>query len=161
MDIFHVHFEVVISCKLLVAKLAFCHRSIGIVSQLVADQHFLQAEGQITNLRQWWQEKDKRSLKTSSMYKAPYVTSLRPQPHVPAIFNKWAGLWKNNSFTEHLKDHNSVWYLSMLYINSGTTGKGVGGGRGKGKKKKQKRGKRPSLQNINTMRCPSYTVVSF
>lgn len=30
----------------------------------------------------------------------------------------------------------------MLYINSGTTGKGVGGGRGKGKKKKAKKGKK-------------------
>ena len=125
MDIFHVHFEVVISCKLLVAKLAFCHRSIGVVSQLVSDQHLLQAEGQVTNLRQWRQ--DKGCLKTSSTYKAPYVTSLRPQPHIPAILNKWAGLWKNNSFRAHLQDYYSAWYLSMLYIKSGTTGTGEGG----------------------------------
>lgn len=98
------HFEVVVSRKLLVAKLAFCHRPIGVVSQLVSDQHFLQAEGQIANLRQRRQDKDTRSLKISSIYNAPYVTRLRPQPHIPAILNKRAGLWKNNSFREHLKD---------------------------------------------------------
>lgn len=59
MDIFHVHFEVVISCKLLVAKLALCHGAVGVVSQLVSDQHLLQAEGQIANLRQRGQDKDK------------------------------------------------------------------------------------------------------
>lgn len=85
MNIFHVHFEVVISCKLLVAKLTFCHRSIGVVSQLVSDQHLLQAEGQITNLRQWRQDKDQRSLKTSSIYNTLYATSPRPQTHIPAI----------------------------------------------------------------------------
>lgn len=58
------------------------------------------------------------------MYNAPYVTSPRPQPHIPAILNKWAGLWKNNSFKEHLKDYYSLWYLPMSYINSGTTGTG-------------------------------------
>lgn len=80
MDIFHVHFEVVISCKLLVAKLAFCHWSIGIVSQLVSNQHFLQAEGQITNLGQTRQYKDNnRDLKASSMYNVPNFTSLKTQ----------------------------------------------------------------------------------
>ena len=50
MDIVHVHFEVVIPCKLLMAKLAFCQRTIGIMSHLVSDQHFLQAKSQVTNL---------------------------------------------------------------------------------------------------------------
>lgn len=50
MDIVHVHFEVVIPCKLLMAKLAFCQWAIGIMSHLVSDQHFLQAEGQVTDL---------------------------------------------------------------------------------------------------------------
>lgn len=59
MDIFHVHFEVVIPCKLLVAKLALCHGAVGVVSQLVSNQHLLQAEGQIANLRQRGQDKDK------------------------------------------------------------------------------------------------------
>lgn len=146
MDIFHVHFEVVISCKLLVAKLAFGHRSIGVVSQLVSDQHFLQAEGQITNLRQWRQ--DKKSSKTSSTYKAPYVTSLRPQPHIPATQNKQVGLRKTNSFRELFKDYYSAWYLSMLYINSATTGTG-------------KSRERFDLQIINIPRCPSYTADFF
>lgn len=59
MDILHVHFEVVIPCKLLVAELALCHGAVGVVSQLVSDQHLLQAEGQVTNLRQWRQNKHK------------------------------------------------------------------------------------------------------
>lgn len=59
MDIFHVHFEVVIPCKLLVAELALCHGAVGVVSQLVSDQHLLQAEGQVTHLRQWTQDKHK------------------------------------------------------------------------------------------------------
>lgn len=142
MDIFHVHFEVVISSKFLVAKLAFCHWSIGVVSQLVSDQHLLQAEGQITNLRQWRQDKLKRSLKISSMYRTLYVLSLRPQTHVTAILNKWAGLWKNNCFRKHL-----TLSISMSYSNSVTTGTGGG------------KGKRSSLQNISTLRCPSYTVL--
>ena len=50
MDIVHVHFEVVIPCKLLMAKLAFCQWTIGIMSHLVSDQHFLQAKSQVTNL---------------------------------------------------------------------------------------------------------------
>lgn len=44
------HFEVVIPCKLLMAKLAFCQWAIGIMSHLVSDQHFLQAEGQVTDI---------------------------------------------------------------------------------------------------------------
>lgn len=50
MDIVHVHFEVVIPCKLFMAKLAFCQWTIGIMSHLVSDQHFLQAKSQVTNL---------------------------------------------------------------------------------------------------------------
>lgn len=50
MDIVHVHFEVVIPCKLLMTKLAFCQGTIGIVSHLVSDQHFLQAKSQVTNI---------------------------------------------------------------------------------------------------------------
>lgn len=50
MDIVHVHFEVVIPCKLLMAKLAFCQRTIGIMRHLVSDQHFLQAKSQVTNV---------------------------------------------------------------------------------------------------------------
>lgn len=50
MDIVHMHFEVVIPCKLLMAKLAFSQRTIGIMSHLVSDQHFLQAKSQVTNL---------------------------------------------------------------------------------------------------------------
>lgn len=50
MDIVHVHFEVVISSKLLMAKLAFCQWTIGIMSHLVSDQHFLQAKCQVTNI---------------------------------------------------------------------------------------------------------------
>lgn len=50
MDIVHVHFEVVIPCKLLMAKLAFCQWTIGIMSHLVSNQHFLQAKSQVTNL---------------------------------------------------------------------------------------------------------------
>lgn len=122
MDIFHVYFEVVIPCKLLVAELALCHGAVGVVSQLVSDQHLLQAEGQVTNLRQWRQGKVKPSIKISSMYNTPKVTSLRPQPHIPAVLNKWAGLWKKNSFREYLKDFYSAWHLFMLYIRSGTTG---------------------------------------
>lgn len=98
MDIFHVHFEVVIPCKLLVAELALCHGAVGVVSQLVSDQHLLQAEGQVTNLRQWTQDKDRAGITISSMYNTPKVTSRRPQPHTPAVLNKWAGLWKKNSF---------------------------------------------------------------
>lgn len=48
MDIVHVHFEVIVPCKLLMAKLAFCHWTIGVMRHLVANQHFLQAKGQIT-----------------------------------------------------------------------------------------------------------------
>lgn len=50
MDIVHMHFEVVIPCKLLMAKLAFSQRTIGIMSHLVSDQHFLQAKSQVTNI---------------------------------------------------------------------------------------------------------------
>lgn len=50
MDIVHMHFEVVIPCKLLMTKMAFCHRAVGIVSHLVSDEHFLQAKSQVTNI---------------------------------------------------------------------------------------------------------------
>lgn len=50
MDIVHVYFEVVIPCKLLMAKLAFCQWTIGIMRHLVSDQHFLQAKSQVTNV---------------------------------------------------------------------------------------------------------------
>lgn len=84
------HFEVVISCKLLVAKLAFCHWSIGIMSQLVSNQHFLQAEGQITNLGQTRQYKDNnRDLKASSMYNVPNFTSLKTQLCITARLNEF------------------------------------------------------------------------
>lgn len=48
MDIVHVHFEVVIPCKLLMAEMALCHWAVGIVSHLVSDEHFLQAKSQVT-----------------------------------------------------------------------------------------------------------------
>ena len=44
------HFEVVVPCKLLMAKLAFCQWTIGVMSHLVSDQHLLQAKSQVTNL---------------------------------------------------------------------------------------------------------------
>lgn len=88
MDILHVHFEVVIPCKLLVAELALCHGPVGVVSQLMSDQHLLQAEGQVTNLRQPRQDKDTQSTEILSMCNTPKVTSLRPQPHIPAVFTK-------------------------------------------------------------------------
>lgn len=50
MDIVHVHFEVVIPCKLLMAEMALCHWAVGIVSHLVSDEHFLQAKSQVTYL---------------------------------------------------------------------------------------------------------------
>lgn len=50
MDIVHMHFEVVVPCKLLMAKLAFCQGTIGVMSHLVSDQHFLQTKSQVTNI---------------------------------------------------------------------------------------------------------------
>lgn len=50
-DVVHVHLEVVVSRELLVAKLTFCQRTIGVVGHLVSDQHLLQAEGQVTHLQ--------------------------------------------------------------------------------------------------------------
>lgn len=49
-DVVHVHFEVVVPGELLVAELALCQRTIGVVSHLVSDQHFLQAKSQVTHL---------------------------------------------------------------------------------------------------------------
>ena len=42
------HFEVVISCKLLMAEMALCHRTVRIVCHLVSNKHFLQAKSQVT-----------------------------------------------------------------------------------------------------------------
>lgn len=50
MNIVHMYFEVVISCKLLMTKMALCHWAVRIVSHLVSDKHFLQAKSQVTNL---------------------------------------------------------------------------------------------------------------
>lgn len=50
MNIVHMHFEVVISCKLLMTKMALCHWAVWIVSHLVSDEHFLQAKSQVTNV---------------------------------------------------------------------------------------------------------------
>lgn len=50
MDIVHMYFEVVIPCKLLMTKMALCHRPVGIVSHLVSDEHFFQAKSQVTNI---------------------------------------------------------------------------------------------------------------
>lgn len=44
-DVVHVHLEVVVSRELLVAKLTFCERTIGVMCHLVSDQHLLQAKG--------------------------------------------------------------------------------------------------------------------
>lgn len=49
-DVVHVHLEVVISRELLVAKLTFCERTIGVMCHLVSDQHLLQAKGQVAHL---------------------------------------------------------------------------------------------------------------
>lgn len=50
-DILHVYFEVVIPGELLVAQLALCHGPVGVVGQLVSAKHLLQAERQVTHLR--------------------------------------------------------------------------------------------------------------
>lgn len=50
-DVFHVHFEVVVTGELLVAEWALCHWPVGIVGELVPDQHLLQTERQVTNLQ--------------------------------------------------------------------------------------------------------------
>ncbi len=50
-DVLHVDFEVVVAGELLVAQGAFSHGSVGIMGQLVSDQHLLQTKGQVTNLK--------------------------------------------------------------------------------------------------------------
>lgn len=50
-DIFHVYFEVVVPGELLMAELAFCHRPVWVVCQLVPAEHLLQAEWQVTHLK--------------------------------------------------------------------------------------------------------------
>lgn len=50
--ILHVHFEVVIAGELLMAQLALRHGPVRIVCQLVPAEHLLQAERQVTNLRE-------------------------------------------------------------------------------------------------------------
>lgn len=52
MHVLHVHFEVVVAGELLMAQLAFRHGSVRIVCQLVPAEHLLQAERQVTNLRE-------------------------------------------------------------------------------------------------------------
>lgn len=49
-DVLHVDFEVVVAGELLVAQGAFSHGSVGIMGQLVSDQHLLQTKGQVTHL---------------------------------------------------------------------------------------------------------------
>lgn len=50
--VLHVHFEVVIAGELLMAQLALGHGPVRIVRQLVPAEHLLQAERQVTNLRE-------------------------------------------------------------------------------------------------------------
>lgn len=50
-DVFHVHFEVVVAGELLVAEWALRHGPVGIVGKLVPDQHLLQTERQVANLQ--------------------------------------------------------------------------------------------------------------
>lgn len=49
-DVLHVHLEIIVPGELLVAQLALCHRSVGIVGEFVSTQHLFQAEGQVTHL---------------------------------------------------------------------------------------------------------------
>ena len=42
--------EVVVAGELLVAQKALCHRSVGVVCELVSAQHLLQAEGEVAHL---------------------------------------------------------------------------------------------------------------
>lgn len=51
MDVLHVHFEVVVAGELLVAQGALGHGSVGIVGELVTDQHLLQTEREVADLR--------------------------------------------------------------------------------------------------------------
>lgn len=50
--VLHVHFEVVVAGELLMAQLALRHGPVRIVCQLVPAEHLLQAERQVTNLRE-------------------------------------------------------------------------------------------------------------
>lgn len=65
MHVLHVHFEVVVAGELLVAQLALRHWPVGIVCQLVPAEHLLQAERQVTNLR----ETQKTGLLSTGVYK--------------------------------------------------------------------------------------------
>lgn len=74
-DVVHVHLEVVTPRELLVAKLTFCQRTIGVMGHLVSDQHLLQAKGQVANL-----EKTQRFQSDPTETHSPFRDGHRTRP---------------------------------------------------------------------------------
>lgn len=80
------HFEVVVARELLVAKLTLGHGPVGVVRQLVATQHLLQAERQVAHLRGQSQEKKKRGYCNDASAMGVLTASMLRI--LPAIFSR-------------------------------------------------------------------------
>lgn len=116
MDIVHVYFEVVIPCKLLMAKLAFCQRTIGIMRHLVSDQHFLQAKSQVTNL-----EKTRRYLSfiLKNLKKHPFISCtiyIMQIPVIKYVLDRHECPWNKWNLTSKVKGKENSSFKSYLHL---------------------------------------------